>query len=163
MRARCEARNARPEAGFSLLEALVTLAILSVGLMGLAFLQAQGMQFNTSAYSRTQASILASDIIDRMRLNAANVGDYDTSSFSEDPASCDILAAPDADNDRNCWYRRLGSALPGGDGGITVNGAVVTVTVSWRERPGGRQDEEFDPASLDEADLIQNMSMSVTL
>lgn len=149
--------------GFSLLEALVTLVILSIGLMGLAFLQAQGMQQNTGAYSRTQASILAGDIIDRMRLNVANTAAYDTDSFSPSPASCTVTSAPDADNDRHCWYERLQDALPGGDGAIDVNGAVVTITVSWSERPGGRQDDDFDPATLQQEDLVQNMSMSVSL
>lgn len=151
------------QSGFSLLEALVTLAILSVALLGLAFLQAQGMQMNTSAYARTQASILASDIIDRMRLNSANAAAYDTGSFSPTPASCTITGAPDADNDRHCWYGRLQSALPQGDGAIAVNGSVVTVTVSWSERPGATQDDDFDPTSLQDTDLVQNMSMSVTL
>lgn len=131
--------------------------------MGLAFLQAQGMQLNTSAYSRTQASILASDIIDRMRLNSANAASYDTSSFSPSPGSCTITGAPDADNDRHCWYGRLRAALPQGDGVIAVNGGVVTVTVSWSERPGGRRNDDFNPASLEEADLVQNMTMSVSL
>ncbi|MDZ7841003.1 MAG: type IV pilus modification protein PilV [Gammaproteobacteria bacterium] len=154
------------QSGFSLIESLVTLTILSIGLMGLAFLQAQGMQLNTSAYARTQASVLVGDIIDRMRLNSANAADYDTGSFSpgSSPASnCTITGAPDADNDRYCWYGRLQSALPEGDGAISVNGNVVTVTVSWSERPGATQDDDFDPASLQETDLVQNMSMSVTL
>lgn len=38
------------------MEVLVTLAILSVGLMGLAFLQAQGMQLSTGAYARVPGS-----------------------------------------------------------------------------------------------------------
>jgi len=155
--------NASRQSGFSLLEALVTLAILSVALLGLAFLQAQGMQMNTSAYARTQASILASDIIDRIRLNTANAGAYDTGSFSPSPASCTVTGAPDADNDRHCWYSRLQSSLPEGDGTISVNGNVVTVTVSWSERPGATQDDDFDPSSLSGTDLVQNMSMSVSL
>lgn len=154
-----------PQKGFSLLEALVTLVILAVGLMGLAFLQAQGMQFNTSAYARTQASILASDIIDRIRLNESNVSAYDTSSFSPTPGNCTVLAAPDANNDRNCWYQQLQDSLPGGNGAISVDTGtgVVTVTVSWVERPGASRDESFDPSTLTNADLVQNMSMSVTI
>lgn len=156
------------ESGFSLIEALVTLAILSIGLLGLAFLQAQGMQFSTSAYSRTQASILASDIIDRMRLNPANTADYDTDGFIPDPGgSCTLTGAPDADNDRHCWYGRLQGSLPGGDGEIQINGDDVTVVVRWQERPTGRADDDFDPGSLGTDDLkalrVQEMSMSVEI
>lgn len=153
------------QGGFSLLEVLVTLAILSIGLMGLAFLQAQGLHLNTSAYSRTQASILAGDIIDRMRLNAANAGSYVSTSSDATPADCDWILAPEAQNDLDCWYGRLQESLPGGDGQITLDGGtgLVTVTVSWQERPGGRQDDDFDPNTLTAAQLVQNMSMSVAL
>lgn len=159
----CAPHNTPAQAGFSLLEALVTLVILSIGLLGLAFLQAQGLHLNTSAYTRTQASILASDIIDRMRLNAANAASYDTSGFSATPSSCSVTAAPSADNDRNCWYQLLQTSLPGGDGGIAVNSGIVTVTVSWVERPGATHGENFDPSTLTSADLLQTMSMKVAL
>lgn len=142
-----------------MIEALVTLAILSVGLMGLAFLQAQGMQMSTSAYARTQAAILANDIIDRMRLNASNIGDYDTDGFPPDPTSCSETAAPDADNDRHCWFKQIlgdstdntHASLPGGNGTIDVDSVnnVVTVTVSWTERPVGR----VDPDSISATEL----------
>lgn len=153
------------QGGFSLLEALVTLAILAIGLMGLAFLQAQGLHLNTSAYSRTQASVLASDIIDRMRLNAVNAGSYVSTSSDATPADCDWTLGPDAQNDLDCWYGRLQDALPGGDGQITLDAGtgVVTVTVRWQERPGSQQDESFDPNTLTASELIQNMSMSVAL
>jgi type IV pilus assembly protein PilV len=164
-----ETQNGSRQAGFTLLEALVTLVILAVGLMGLAFLQAQGMQLNTSAYSRTQASILASDMIDRIRLNSVNSAAYDTGSFSPNPSSCTVTGAPDADNDRHCWYGRLEQALPGGDGDINVDGATgfVTVTIRWEERPAGRREDDFDPSTLSQAELdelrIQQMSMSVAI
>ncbi|MBS1269073.1 MAG: hypothetical protein MAG794_00015 [Gammaproteobacteria bacterium] len=165
----CAPHDAVFQGGFSLVEVLVTLAILSIGLMGLAFLQAQGMQLNTSAYSRTQASILTGDIIDRMRLNSGDAASYDTASFSPNPSSCTVTGAPDADNDRHCWYGHIQETLPSGDGSISVNGStgVVTVNLSWQERPAGRRDDDFDPGSLTSAELdelrIQQMSMSVVL
>jgi len=162
-RAFCAPQYRSSQRGFSLLEALVTLVILSIGLMGLAFLQAQGLHLNTSAYTRTQASILAGDIIDRMRLNAANAASYDTSSFSPTPSSCSVTAAPSADNDRNCWYQLLQTSLPGGDGGIAVSSGIVTVTVNWVERPGATRGKDFDPNTLTSADLVQQMSMKVAL
>jgi type IV pilus assembly protein PilV len=58
--------------GFSLLEVLVTLIVLSVGLLGLAALQATTLQNNHSAYQRVQATLLASDMADRMRSNFNN-------------------------------------------------------------------------------------------
>jgi len=151
-----------------MIEVLITLAILSVALLGLAFLQAQGMQLNTSAYARTQAAIMAGDIIDRMRLNDDNLAAYDTDGFDPTEGDCNVLAAPDADNDRYCWFDRLQSDLPEGDASIEVEADnEVTVEITWRERPAGRRDAGFDPGALSSTELdelrIQQVSMSVTL
>lgn len=68
----------RCEIGFSLVEVLVALLVLSIGLLGLAMLQVEGMKLNSDAHLRTQATILAYDILDRMRANksAADDGAY---------------------------------------------------------------------------------------
>jgi type IV pilus assembly protein PilV len=52
-----------------MLEVLVTLAILSVGLLGVAALQSIGIKFNHQSYQRTQAVFQAYDILDRIRAN----------------------------------------------------------------------------------------------
>ncbi len=149
------------QSGFSLLETLVTLVILSIGLMGLAFLQAQGMQLSSGAYSRTQASYLANEIIDRIRLNPGNVAGYETSeSFS--PGTCTTLTATNAENDLNCWFSDLRAALPGGDGNIDVDAAnqIVSVTVRWEERPAGRTDP--DELSSEELANLRNREFTWT-
>ena len=73
-----KARLLPTESGFSLIEVLVALVVLSIGLLGLAMLQAQGMKFTTDSYQRTQATLLAYDLIDRMRANkvGADAGAY---------------------------------------------------------------------------------------
>lgn len=75
-------KKSRRERGFSMVEAMVSVLVLSGGLLGLAFLQAQGMKFNTEAYQRSQATVLAYDIIDRLRANpaAANSNSYEVTS-----------------------------------------------------------------------------------
>lgn len=55
--------------GFTLVEVMVALVILAVGLAGMASLMIRSQQSNESAYSRSQATLLAYDIVERMRAN----------------------------------------------------------------------------------------------
>jgi len=68
----------RHEGGATLLEALITLLVMSIGLLGVAALQLVGTQENASALRQSQAIWFAYDMADRMRANLAGVtaGDY---------------------------------------------------------------------------------------
>ncbi len=59
--------------GFTLIEILVTIVIVSVGLLGLAGLQINGLRANMSSETRSKATLLAGDIVERMRANLAGV------------------------------------------------------------------------------------------
>lgn len=63
--------------GFTLVEVLVTLVILSVGLLGIAGLQASGLRFNSISAQRSLASIETSNFIAKMRANICGVNDTD--------------------------------------------------------------------------------------
>jgi len=60
------------ETGFSLLEVLITILVLSIGLLGFAGLQAQSLRTNNSASQGSAATALANEIINRMRANRAS-------------------------------------------------------------------------------------------
>lgn len=62
------------QAGFSLIELLVALLILTFGLLGLAALQARATNAEFESYQRSQAVMLASDMVERIRTNRANMG-----------------------------------------------------------------------------------------
>jgi type IV pilus assembly protein PilV len=74
--------------GFTLLEVLVTVIIVAIGLLGVAGLQVAGMRSNHSAYLRTQASIAAYDLVDRMRTDPAA---FEGKHFSTAAASSERL------------------------------------------------------------------------
>lgn len=132
----------RPRAkGFSLLEVLISIAILSIGLLGLAGLQVTSARNNHSAYLRSQATLLAYDIADRMRANrTAALNDSYKLDFGTPPATpakdCTVvnceaseLAAYDLDD----WFQNFTAILPSSDGEIELNAGVVTVTMQWDE------------------------------
>ena len=62
--------------GFALVEVMVTIVLLTIGLIGLAGLQARTSLAEMEAYQRTQALILAQDMADRIVANKANAARY---------------------------------------------------------------------------------------
>lgn len=60
--------------GFSLLESLVTLFVVSIGLLGVAGLQVTAKQVGHESIQRTTAAMLAQDMIERLRANSQNLG-----------------------------------------------------------------------------------------
>lgn len=128
--------------GFTLVEVLVTMVILSVGLLGIAALHTASLRNSLDSALRSQASALAADIADRMRGNrdAALAGNYDIAIGATRTV---VAGSPLVDRDLNGWKTQLALILPGGDGSIVrtvVAGSdVFTITVEWGER--GRQGE----------------------
>lgn len=117
--------------GGGLIEVMVTVLILSTSLLGLAAMQARSLQYNHSAYLRSQANILAYDLLDRVRLNRTNIGSYDLEMDAEPPATGTL-----AQNDIGEWHGTLTDSLPGGDGAIDCSAAtrVCTIEITWSEQ-----------------------------
>jgi type IV pilus assembly protein PilV len=123
-------------AGFTLLEVLVSIVILSIGLLGMAGLMAVSLKSSTTAYHRSQATVLADDILDRMRSNllAARAGDYDVTIGG----GCTSSGVPDDDCEE--WKDTIAQTLPGGDGSVLVAAGTATIEIQWE----AGADEEGD-------------------
>ena len=67
--------------GFTLIEVLVTLVILTFGLLGIAGLMAKGQRASFEAFQRQQAISLASDMSERVRANRSQAAVYTAAAF----------------------------------------------------------------------------------
>ena len=132
--------------GFSLVEVLVAMVVLSIGLLGLAGLQATGLKNNNSAYQRTQANILANEILDRMRANQAGIdgGFYDDPYAGGTPTDPNCITSgcsvsQMAQYDVFEWDDRMNDLLPAAQATITGSGAnsIFTITVMWDDERTG--------------------------
>ena len=127
--------------GFSLVEVLIALVIMSVGMLGIAGLYVQSLQAGRTSMFRHHAVALAGDITDRIRANPtagvayAGVG-ADNSCVAAN-VDCDVVGM--AANDIWLWDQQAVDSLPNGDVVINFDDTVVppvyTITVSWDE-PG---------------------------
>lgn len=72
--------------GFTMLEVLITLVIILLGLLGLAGLQARIQKAQTEAYSREQALVLLSDMVDRLNTNRTVGSCYALTAASGSPS-----------------------------------------------------------------------------
>ena len=138
--------------GFSLIEVLVTLVIVSLAALGMANLQAVALRTNNNALLESQAATLAQDVMERIRANPA--GDYNTTfnaaiavvnvpSCNGLTANCDAVAMVQHDlMDWKCYLgvvamstacamRGIPGQLPDGDGSITVAGNTYTISIRW--------------------------------
>ena len=134
--------------GFSLVEVLIALVIMSVGMLGIAGLYVQSLQAGRTSMFRHQAIHLAGDVADRIRANPTGGAAYmHATGVNNDCVAagndCDIVER--ARNDVFLWKQQAGNSLPGsaatGGGDVTVNfddtvvPPIYTITVSWEE-PG---------------------------
>lgn len=139
------ARRAK-HAGFTMVEVLIALIVLSIGLLGLASLQVTTTKFNHSAYLRSQATRLAYSMADRMRANrkaALEDGAYSDVDYVASPACGAVSGSTVAERDISAWRNALACSLPLGNGRIVVNGETVTVSIQWDDTRGEEDPEEF--------------------
>lgn len=128
--------------GFTLIEVMVAVLVLAIGLLGLAGLQATAVRSNDSAFMRSQATILAYDMSDRLRANrqAALASLYDLCSIDFSSAGCTGTAKTDLKE----WEDALERSLPSGVvGRITHAGNVFTITIEWDDSRGQEDPEVF--------------------
>ncbi len=141
------------QTGLSLLEVLIAIAVLAIGLLGLAHMQSFGLLNIERAYQRSQATVLAYAIADKMRANVTTAGSYLSSVI--DPAAAQ--AKPDclstsgcnvadlAENDLFEWNQSLVSQLPSATGAITLADGNYTVSITWDDNGDGVVDTQ-DPS-----------------
>jgi type IV pilus assembly protein PilV len=145
-------KTGRKQGGFTLLEVLIALLVLSIGLLGLAALQTLGLRSNQMASMRTLATHYAYDMTDRLRANPEGV-DANQYVFTYDPGSppayppttdCRTATCTPAEMaafDISLWTNTLEQTLPSGRGAIsqTVTAGVTThtVTIFWDEERTG--------------------------
>lgn len=130
--------------GFTLIEALVALVVLSIGLLGIASLQLTSLRFNQGASMRTQATLLSYDIIDRMRANSQAAA---KSAYNIALGTVPTATGTVAQNDLKQWKEALAMALPAGDGQIktkTANGNTsYEISIKWDDSRGAKQFTTF--------------------
>jgi type IV pilus assembly protein PilV len=106
--------------GFSLIEMLVGVLVISFGLLGLMSLQARTLQLATTTEDSQRAALLANEITAQM-LNAHNV--------NLDSASLAAWSARASD--------AAGVGMPNGAVNVTVNGNTAVIAITWRPTGNG--------------------------
>ncbi len=123
--------------GSSLLEILVTTVIMTIGLLGLAKLQVANLRNHQNTLYRAEATFLANEILDSMRV-LNNVTYDQAAAYVVEAGATSTAAGPStvAIEDVSAWKSRIAQALPDGDGHIEFNEDTRTATIwiEWNDR-----------------------------
>ena len=122
--------NRSRQAGTSLIEVMVTLAILSFSLLGIAGLQSKLGTAEMESYERAQALVALNQMTERMSSNLANIGAYVTGTANPlgtgdtQPANCTAAGLTGVALDQCEWSNTLKGAGETSGGGASV-GAMI--------------------------------------
>jgi type IV pilus assembly protein PilV len=139
IRSNSQSRYFRSQSGFSLVEVLIALVIMSVGMLGIAGLYVESMQAGRTSSFRHNAVTIASDVADRIRANPRGAVDYEGAGGNNNCVLGNVDCNPQqmAANDIDLWARQATATLPQGAVAITyddtVNPPEYTIVVSWTE------------------------------
>ncbi|MEN8218707.1 MAG: type IV pilus modification protein PilV [Pseudomonadota bacterium] len=162
----------------TLIEMLVTLLVLSIGLLGVAALQSRGQQFNFASYVRTQTTMLGNEMMEQILANVAfarndvltngtGVGNGYVVDSSNIPGIsvnyCDDNPCTNTelrDYDLARWYGRLAATLPSGTGSISAeripeppsndgqDQVRYTISITWTLRESEREDASVETKTI---------------
>ncbi len=113
----------RFQSGSTLIEVVIALLVITIGLLGLLSMQIYTLKGNQSAYLRSQATILAYELVDAMRAerDRALNGGFDDN----------------APGYRANWDAKLVTVIGTGAGANVVrNDNTVQITVTWNDQRG---------------------------
>lgn len=109
----------RAERGFSMIEVLVTLLLISVGVLGMVALQTRTIQYTQDSAQRNVAIMLANDLTEMMRAMPTGLptssGFYKAAGadFPNKPDTCTPLPS-NASEQLGCWADKVAKMLPVG-------------------------------------------------
>lgn len=146
--------------GFSLIEGMVAMVVLTVALLGLAGMQTMAMMSNVDTDELTRAGNLAAEMIERIQYNKQNITAYqniDTTLVTPCPnAPGGTPETTTARGDCLQWQAQLTNSglnplqgMPSPQGQVTIvnpfgpvglNQSQVLVTVRWQTKRGGGSD-----------------------
>ena len=114
----------RHTAGYALLEALVAVIVTSIGFIGAARLQTMGLGFTNSLMYRQKATLLGTQMTDRMRANqkGMEIGAYDNPAPGDTAClatGCTPAALARADAAE--WAADVAAQLPDGSGVVCID------------------------------------------
>ena len=150
--------------GFTLLEVMISMVIFSVGMLGLAGIQAIALKNNNTAYMRTIAMQQAYNMTDLLRSSTDFDGVVDstfntiTSALGTAPTACFVdnntttcTTTQIAASDIYHWKNRMQSEMPSGRGKVTFDAAtgVFTITIMWDEKRSGVTGESCSGGATD--------------
>lgn len=135
------AQTLRKAGGFTLIEVLIALIIMSVGMLGIAGLYVHSMQAGRTSVLRHNAVTLAGDISDRIRANPRAGAAYALAGANNNcvAAGIDCTIGEMAAHDIFLWDQQAAATLPNGQVNVVFDNAVIPptyqITITWTE-PG---------------------------
>lgn len=147
--------NCRIQTGNGLIEVLISIFVVSIGFLGFAGLQINGLAAVNDSLFRSKAVYLSYQMADRVRANlpAVALGAYNSMTGTASSPGCIVTGcatAQVAQNDFYEWTSEIGSALPSGSGVICLDstpddgtpgdawcdgaGNVYSIKIWWSEK-----------------------------
>lgn len=157
----------RNQAGFSLIEVLVTMLLLAFGLLGVAGLMVSGISNAASSESYARASQLAAGMADRIRANPTAAlsasSDYITSYDDTVPSNITSIALAD----KKDWMESLAAQLPQGKGRIYTTGSgearQINIEVRWSNCFGTLSDADVTACTSNAANAFRTFNLELRL
>ena len=145
----------RNNRGFTLIEALIAFFILSVGMLGIASLQAISLKAGKTSVYSSVAMMKVDEILESMRANPNVLATYEGAGAMQSCWDSTVCTETElAESDVYWWKENLKAGLPSTAAGVVrvtaatapSKMATVEITLSWKERnktASGSVDKSF--------------------